>query len=131
MINEDIPQELVEAAKKALKHSYSPYSRFPVGAAVLTSSGRLFAAPNIENVSYGLTICAERNAIFHAVSTGERDITTLVLYTSTSEVYTPCGACRQVIAEFFRGEAKIICLSNNDVVKTFTVSALLPDKFTL
>lgn len=131
MKDKGVPPELVEKAKEALKNSYSPYSRFPVGAAVLTGSGKIFAAPNIENASYGLTVCAERNAIFHAISAGEQDISALVLYTSTSKVYTPCGACRQVLAEFLKGDAQVICVAENDITKTFTVDALLPEKFSL
>lgn len=86
----------VEAAQKA----YCPYSRFPVGAAVLTSEGRIFSGCNVENVSYGLTICAERNAIFHAVACRSRMIVAVVIYTSTPGPTAPCGACRQVINEF-------------------------------
>lgn len=123
--------ELIAQAKAAAVHSYSPYSRFPVGAAVLTRTGSVFAAPNIENASYGLTLCAERNAVFHAVSAGERDITALVLYTPTPELYTPCGACRQVIAEFLAGDARVTCVAEGGASRTYTVDALLPDRFTL
>jgi cytidine deaminase len=123
--------EMIERAREALQNSYSPYSRFPVGAAVLTRSGRIFAAPNIENASYGLTLCAERNAIFHAVSAGSRDISALVLYTPTRELYTPCGACRQVLAEFLDGGARVTCVAESGATKTYTVDALLPAKFAL
>jgi cytidine deaminase len=131
MKREAVSAELVAAAKEVLKHSYSPYSRFPVGAAVLTRSGSIFAAPNIENASYGLTLCAERNAVFHAISAGERDISALVLYTPTSALYAPCGACRQVLAEFLPGDARIDCVAEGGAQTTFTVDALLPMKFTL
>ena len=131
MNDQGVSAELVAEAREALKRSYSPYSRFPVGAAVLTRSGKIFAAPNIENASYGLTLCAERNAVFHAVSAGERDISALVLYTPTNELYTPCGACRQVLAEFLAGDAQVICVAERGPTKTFTVDALLPVKFSL
>lgn len=130
MSNDDVSPELVNKAKDVLKNSYSPYSGFPVGAAVLTRAGKIFAAPNIENASYGLTVCAERNAIFQAVAAGERDISALVLYTPTNEIYTPCGACRQVIAEFLKGDNPVICVADGGS-KTFTVDELLPAKFSL
>lgn len=123
--------ELLERAKSALPNSYSPYSGFPVGAAVLAGSGRVYSAPNVENASYGLTLCAERNAIFQAIGAGEQHILALVLYTPTKETYTPCGACRQVLAEFAAGDAEVICVSENGASKTFTLDLLLPDRFAL
>jgi cytidine deaminase len=131
MKDDVVSAELVAHARAALKHSYSPYSRFSVGAAVQTRSGRIFAAANIENASFGLSICAERNAIFHAVNAGERDIVAIAVYTPTAEPYTPCGACRQVLAEFLAGEARVVCAAETGKSRTFTVDALLPDKFAL
>jgi cytidine deaminase len=130
-MNDDAVAALLAKAREVLAHAYSPYSRFPVAAAALTPSGRIFAAPNIENASYGLTVCAERNAIFHAVAAGERNIAALLLYTPTNEPHTPCGACRQVMAEFMQGGAPVYCATEDGAVRAFTVDALLPAKFSL
>ena len=131
MTTKDDIAELKRHARAAARHSHSPYSKFPVGAAVRTRSGKIFSAPNIENASYGLTICAERNAVFQAVSAGESDIAALLLYTPTKEIYTPCGACRQVLAEFLRGDVPIVCVAKGAKAITTTVDALLPMKFAL
>ncbi len=90
--------ELVSAARAAREKAYAPYSRYQVGAAVQTVEGRVFTGCNIENASYGLSICAERTAIFAAVAAGAREITAVALVTADGG--TPCGACRQVLAEF-------------------------------
>ena len=131
MTTQDDIAELTDRAQAALAHSHSPYSEFPVGAAVQTRSGKIFAAPNIENASYGLTLCAERNAVFHAISAGERDIVALLLYTPTKKVYTPCGACRQVMAEFLDGDTPVLCAAEDGAMVTSTVDELLPKKFAL
>lgn len=122
--------KLKEAAAQASRFSYSPYSRFAVGAAVRGRSGRVFAACNVENASYGLTVCAERNAIFHAVAAGEEGIDELVLYTPTEEPTTPCGACRQVLVEF-GAKAKVTCTSDGPTVLNFVADELLPSSFSL
>ena len=101
------------AARQASAFSYCPYSNFRVGAAVLTADREIFGACNVENASYGLSICAERNAIFQAVATGHREIRALVLYTPTAKPVTPCGACRQVLAEF-GGEAAVVCICDGE-----------------
>ena len=93
-------QELFEAAKKARENAYIPYSHFAVGAAVRAVDGRIFTGCNIENASYGLTVCAERNAIFAAVKEGVREFQALCVTAETPEPVSPCGACRQVMAEF-------------------------------
>ena len=98
---------LMDIAKEASKMSYSPFSRFAVGAAVLCSSGKIYSGCNVENSSFGMTICAERCAIFKAVSEGEREIMAVAIYSPNSDDCVPCGACRQVMYEF-QGE-------NNDV----------------
>ena len=94
--------ELVAAARAAAARAYCPYSHFQVGAAVLTGSGEIFAGCNVENASYGLTICAERNAVFQAVARGRGplSICAVVVFTPTATPTAPCGACRQVINEF-------------------------------
>lgn len=93
-----VPEALILAAREAAKHAYAPYSNFCVGAAVMDESGAIYTGCNVENVSYGLTVCAERIALFNALSQGSRRFTALAL--CAPERVTPCGACRQVIAEF-------------------------------
>jgi len=119
---------LERAAREAAGWSYAPYSRFPVGAAVQVPDGRVFSACNVENASLGLSICAERAAVFQAVAAGCREIATVVVYTPTARVVTPCGACLQVIAEF-GPKAAIVCICDSaDRIET-TLEALLPAAF--
>ena len=118
---------LVEAAKKAREFSYSPYSKFAVGAAVLTRSGKVYGGCNIENASYGITNCAERTAIFHAVSEGEREIAALAIVADSKRPVPPCGACRQVIAEF--KIPHIIMANLEGKIQTATCEELLPGAF--
>ena len=93
-------RKLKSAAKAAAGRAYAPYSKFRVGAAVLTATGKIFAGCNVENASYGLCNCAERTAIFSAVAAGERQFKCVAVYTPTKTATAPCGACRQVIYEF-------------------------------
>ncbi len=123
-------ETLKHKAKDAAKSSYSPYSKFAVGAAFETEDGRVFTGANVENASYGLTMCAERNAIFSAVNQGATTIKTLVIYTPTNTPTPPCGACRQVIAEF-SSVAKIISICDSDEVIESTIQELLPSSFSL
>ena len=118
---------LVEAAKKAREFSYSPYSKFAVGAAVLTRSGKVYGGCNIENASYGITNCAERTAIFRAVSEGEREIVALAIVADSKRPVPPFGACRQVIAEF--KIPHIIMANLDDQIQTATCEELLPGAF--
>src|SRR5207248_10493372 len=99
---------LMAAAKAASAQAYCPYSGFAVGAAVRAADGRVFSGCNVENASYGLAICAERNAIFHAVAAGARDIIAIAIYTPTRSYTTPCGACRQVLSEL-GSNAELLC----------------------
>ena len=117
--------ELVEAARRARDGAYAPYSGFSVGAALRTRSGRVFTGANVENVSFGLTMCAERVCIGAAVAAGERDFATMAIVTGSEQPTTPCGACRQVIAEFSPG-LDIACCGANGSVEHFTLSELLP-----
>lgn len=128
LLHEDLLQQLRDAARTASAHAYAPYSRFPVGAACVTGSGRIFTGANIENASYGLTICAERNAVFQAVAAGERDLRAIVVYTPTPEPTTPCGACRQVLCEF-GDDIAIVCCCAGAATREYTVGTLLPDRF--
>ena len=120
--------ELRRAAKIASGHAYCPYSRFPVGAAVLTEDELIFSGCNVENASFGLTVCAERNAIFQAIAHGQRRILAIVIYTPTARPTAPCGACRQVLNEFGAG-ATVVCGCNSDLELRKTASELLPEAF--
>ncbi len=125
-----IKDELIAAAREAAASAYCPYSRFRVGAAVLTDSGQNYSGCNVENASYGLTICAERNAVFQAVS---RNLTPLVIrmvvvYTPTPEPAAPCGACRQVINEF-GPDAQVLSVCDGPEVIALRLSELLPAAF--
>ncbi len=124
--------ELIRQARDAAASAYCPYSHFPVGAAVIGQDDKLYLGCNIENASYGLTVCAERTAIFNAVSAGNRKIkgvavTCLKGNTSDPGSLMPCGACRQVISEFLDVEGKVLV----DGVGSFTVDELLPLRFRL
>ena len=130
---EILPQlysELVTAARAAAERAYCPYSHFKVGAAVLTGSGEIFLGCNVENASYGLTICAERNAIFQAVAHGRGplSIRAVVVFTPTAAPTAPCGACRQVINEF-GPEARVISLCDGPVALESSLGILLPQAF--
>jgi len=95
-----IPEDLIKRAREAQMNSYSPYSGFAVGAALLTKNGKIFTGTNIENASYGLTVCAERIAVFTAIAGGERDFETIAVCASGKGFVYPCGACLQVLLEF-------------------------------
>jgi cytidine deaminase len=116
------------AARAAMKNAYCDYSEFAVGAAVLTGAGEVFVGCNVENASYGLTMCAERNALFQAVAQGHRDLKAVVVVTPTQKPTTPCGACRQAINEF-NPDAEIFCFAEDNVVEQFKLSELLPHAF--
>ncbi|MEA1960326.1 MAG: cytidine deaminase [Bacillota bacterium] len=123
-------EELLELAIQAKKKAYVPYSSFRVGAALLTKTGRVFIGANIENASYGLTVCAERNAIFAAVLEGERAFESIAIVGSGEGYVFPCGACLQVMAEFSKDMTVIVA---DEVLhyKTFQLKELLPQMFTL
>ena len=121
---------LIKAAEKAMENSYSPYSNFKVGAAVLTGKGGIYTGCNIENASYGATNCAERTAVFKAVSEGEREFLKIAVVSSAGDLTFPCGICRQVLVEFMP-EGRIILKDKNGAVKEYTVKSLLPNSFAL
>jgi cytidine deaminase len=123
-------QALEEAARAACARACCPYSRFPVGAAVLSADGSIAGGCNVENASFGLASCAERNAIFRAVADGATSIVALVLYAPTKEPVAPCGACRQVLAEFGR-DAQVHCICDGPGSIDCVAHELLPHGFTL
>lgn len=122
-------QELIQKAIEGRQHSYSPYSHFAVGAAVLTKQGKVYTGCNIENGSYGITNCAERTAIFKAVSDGERELAAIAVVADTEGPCSPCGACRQVIAEF--KIQRILMANLKGAVKIVNLEELLPFHFEL
>ena len=118
-------------AQNAASQSYSPYSKFKVGAAVIGEEGEIFGGCNVENASYGLTQCAERNAISAAIAGGLRagTLVSLVVYTPGEHVCPPCGACRQVMHEMMAEESQVISCCDGDMYKTWTRKEYLPDPF--
>lgn len=120
-------KELMKMALEARQNAYAPYSHFAVGAALLAESGKVYTGCNIENASYGLTCCAERNAIFAAVGAGERRFKMLAVAADSPEPVAPCGACRQVIAEF--GIPLVVMGNLKEATKTMTAEELLPYGF--
>lgn len=119
-------EELIKKAIETRENSYSPYSNFKVGAAVECESGKIYGGTNIENSSYGLTICAERVAITKAVSEGERKIVRIAVVTSSKELSFSCGACRQVLYEFGR-DAEFLCCDPEGNYDLYSASELLPN----
>lgn len=120
---------LMEKAKKASKKSYSPFSKFAVGAAVLAKGGKIYTGCNVENSSFGMTICAERCAIFKAVSEGVREILAVAIFSPNEDDCYPCGACRQVMYEF-QGEEEVSIITNNkDNLNIRKLSDFLPYGF--
>jgi cytidine deaminase len=121
-------RRLETAARKAARHAYAPYSKFPVGAAVLTGSGKIYTGANVENASFGLCNCAERTAIFTAVASGERRLRAVVVYTPTKTATSPCGACRQVIHEF-GPQTRVISVCDGRERIDVSIETLLPGAF--
>lgn len=125
-------KELMEKAKKASENSYSPYSHFPVGACVLMESGKTYIGTNVENASYGATICAERSAILNAIVNGERKIKAVAIYGPKMNRCAPCGLCRQVIDEFRSDNGVDIVLEgDNGELEIHSIDELLPLGFNL
>lgn len=128
MCEKHINQDLIEQAKDALHCAYVPYSEFKVGAAVYTN-GKIYKGCNIENASFGLTNCAERTAIFKAVSEGHKEIDAIAVIADTVGPVSPCGACRQVMAEFCNQDTIIYLTNFKGETKEYTISELLPGSF--
>ncbi|HEM3597441.1 cytidine deaminase [Streptococcus suis] len=121
---------LIELVVGNSKYAYVPYSHFPVSAILVTKSGELYSGVNIENASFGLTNCAERTAIFKAISEGVRDFSEIIIYGETEKPISPCGACRQVMAEFFDKDLKVTLVAKDKSTVVMTVGELLPYSFT-
>lgn len=127
-VSEHDLERLSVAAREASRQAYCPYSRFRVGAAVLTEGGEIFAGCNVENASYGLTVCAERIAVFQAVARGRRTVRAVAVYTPTATPTAPCGACRQVLNEF-GPDAVVLCVCDGPATLRVSLDALLPHAF--
>ena len=127
MLTSELRSRLVQLALEAREQAYAPYSNYRVGAALVTSTGRFFTGANVENAAYPTSICAERVAVFKAVSEGEREFVALAVVTVNGG--TPCGACRQVLAEFGLGTVVLIADGEGDLKQETRVSELLPGAF--
>ena len=122
--------DLIDLVVETTKNAYVPYSHFPVGAVLVAKNGQVFTGVNVENASFGLTNCAERTAIFKAVSEGAREFQELIIYGQTEKPISPCGACRQVMAEFFEPDLPVTLVSKDKSTVVMTVKELLPYSFT-
>lgn len=123
-------KSLANAAREASKNAYCKFSKFAVGAALLSADGRVFTGCNVENSSYGLTMCAERVALYRAVADGATEFVATAIYTPTDEPTAPCGACRQVLSEFAR-DMTVLSTCNSQEVLNCTLADLLPHSFRL
>lgn len=121
---------LLDLVVENSRHAYVPYSHFPVSTVLVAKDGQIFTGVNIENASFGLTNCAERTAIFKAVSEGVRNFSEIVIYGETEKPISPCGACRQVMAEFFEQDLKVTLVAKDKSTVEMTVGELLPYSFT-
>ncbi len=129
-IDSEMAQRLLRAARQAAENAYVPYSHFPVGAAVLTGDGQIVTGANIENASYGLTLCAERVAVFTAAAAGHREVRAVAISTPRHPGATPCGACRQVLNEFRpAAEDLVVLLDGPNGIVELGLSELLPMSF--
>ena len=126
-----VNDDLVKQAIAAAENSHSPYSKFRVGAALLAEDGSIFCGTNVENASYGLTICAERSAFFAAVTAGYRKFTAIAIVATGATPPAPCGACRQVMAEFCSGDFEIVLatIENPADIQIYTLDNMLPHRF--
>ena len=122
--------ELIKLAVEVSQQAYVPYSHFPVSAVLVTKDDQIYKGVNIENASFGLTNCGERTAIFKAVSEGAREFKELIVYGQTDKPVSPCGACRQVMAEFFEPDLPVTLVSKDKSTVVMTVKELLPYSFT-
>lgn len=123
--------DLLKKAQEVSENAYAKYSDFAVGACVLAASGKTYVGCNVENASYGLTVCAERNAIASAIANGEKSIQAVAIYSPSMQDCMPCGACRQVIFEFQKDKEIEIVTKSNDEYKIYKINELLPGAFEL
>lgn len=130
MAEQDKQQQALDRARAAAENAYAPYSKFRVGAALVCADGEIISGCNVENASYGLTTCAERNAFATAIGQGRRDFNSILVYTPLKALIAPCGACRQVIAEFLPQDALVTLANDYGQSKSWTVAELLPAAFT-
>ena len=121
-------QDLIACAHKARENAYAPYSNFKVGAALLGSDGKVFTGCNVENATYGLTVCAERVALWKAISEGEREFTAVAVVSTSNPPAPPCGACRQLLWEFC-GELEVTTANTQGVTRSYLMTDLLPHAF--
>ncbi len=128
-LTDEEKKSLIAVAKAARRNAYAPYSNYPVGAALKTKSGRVFTGVNVENAAYPQTMCAERTAVFKAVSEGEREYQAIAIVADNGGF--PCGGCRQVLAEFGLDIVVLIADGEGNLVQEMTVNKLLPGAFTL
>lgn len=129
-ISKDIEQKLIDEAFEALKNSHSPHSKFRVGAAILGRSGKIYPGTNIEFDAFSLTVCAERAALFSAISSGEKEFTAIAIATGSEEFKFPCGLCRQALVEF-SPKLKVILITKNKEIKRFILKDIIPNYFKL
>lgn len=120
---------LIEAAKKARERAYVPYSKFKVGAALLTKNGEIYHGCNIENAAYSMCNCAERTALFNAYANGEKEFTVLCVIADTERPVPPCGACRQVISELCPSDMKVVLANLQGDIEEISIQQLLPGAF--
>lgn len=124
-------KELIDMAYEAEKMAYAPYSKFSVGAALLTDNGKVYTGCNVENSSFGASICAERTAALKAVSEGSRRFKAIAIVSSSEEYTYPCGICRQFLSEFMKEDGRIILHDKEEGIKVYTLGELLPEAFIL
>jgi len=128
VLDENIKQ-MCDKAQQTMANAYNPYSNFFVGACLLADDGNYYVGCNVENVSYSLTICAENNAIGNMIAAGGKKIKSMVIVADCEKIISPCGACRQVIAELANPDTKIYMFNKNNDYKVRTIAELLPDTF--
>ena len=124
-------EQLKPDAAEACAHAHAPYSHFPVGAALIARSGEIYSGCNVENSSFGLTICAERNALAQAIACGVRpgDVTGVLIYTPGAVAHAPCGACRQVMHELLSDDALVVSCCDEEAIRTWALADLMPEPF--
>ena len=127
MLTNELRAQLIEAAREVRHNAYAPYSNYPVGSALVTKNGRIYTGVNVENAAYPSSMCAERVALFKAISEGDRDFVAIAVVTDNAG--SPCGACRQVMAEFNPGMAVIMANPEGNILEETSVAELLPRAF--